>query len=69
MEKKKLAEMKKEVFTAYSRVRSARQSMGDIIDTLHFRDSNAEEFDKMWHQLNSMETNLEETLAHLSKEQ
>ena len=67
MADRKLETLRKQVFAVYSKVRAARQEMGDIVDALDYRDPDRQEFDKMWAVLNSMECNLERTLVGLKK--
>ena len=59
--------LRKRVLAVYSKVRAARQEMGDIVDALDYRDPDRQEFDKMWETLDNMEYNLEQTLAGLKK--
>ena len=67
MADRKLETLRKQVFAVYSKVRAARQEMGDIVDALNYRDPDWQEFDKMWEVLNNMECNLEQTLVGLKK--
>ena len=67
MADRKLETMREQVLAVYSKVRAARQEMGDIVDTLDYRDPDRQEFDKMWEVLNNMECNLEQTLVGLKK--
>ena len=48
MADRKLETLRKQVFAVYSKVRAARQEMGDIVDALNYRDPDRQEFDKMW---------------------
>ena len=67
MADRKLETLRKQVCAVYSKVRKARQAMGDIVDALDYRDPDWQEFDKMWEVLNNMECNLERTLVGLKK--
>ena len=67
MADRKLETLHKQVFAVYSKVRAARQEMGDIVDALDYRDPDKWEFDKMWEVLDNMECNLEQTLVGLKK--